>query len=68
MALHHPDKEQYPNWVIDTGNHFFHKALTIAQRMKPDPWNLAIIRGFIDALEWEYLKKRRILDVASDNE
>ena len=62
MALHHPDKILYPNWTIETGNSLFHKCLTVAQRMRANAKNLAIIRGFIDALEYCYLLKRRVLD------
>ena len=63
MALHHPDRKAHPRWVIETGNQFFHKCLTIVQRMKPTPENLMVIRGLCDALEWEYLHKRLIMDV-----
>lgn len=64
MANHHPDREGLPEWVIDLGNQFFHKAVTIVQRMLPNPENLAVIRGLIDALEYEYLVKRAVLDVS----
>lgn len=63
MANHHPDREKYPEWVIDVGNNIFHKTVTIIQRMLPTPENMAIIRGLIDALEFEYLEKRRFIDV-----
>jgi hypothetical protein len=63
MASHHPDREKYPEWIIDVGNQMFHKTLTIIQRMLPVPENMAIIRGLIDALEYEYLEKRRFIDV-----
>jgi hypothetical protein len=63
MANHHPDREKYPEWVIDVGNNIFHKTLTIIQRMLPTPENMAIIRGVLDALEFEYLEKRRFIDV-----
>lgn len=62
-AYHHPDKHEYPEWVILIKNHLFHKVVTIVQRMLPTTDNLMYIRGFIDALEWEYLCKRRALDV-----
>jgi len=62
MALHHPDKTLYPDWVIETGNQFFHQVLTVAQRMRATEENLAKIRGFLDALEYEYLMKRKELD------
>lgn len=64
MALHHPDKKLYPEWVIDTGNQLFHRCVSIVQEMRPIPENLAIIRGFIDSLEYAYLEKRRYLDIA----
>jgi hypothetical protein len=63
MANHHPDREKYPEWVIDLGNNIFHKTVTIIQRMLPTPENMAIIRGVLDALEFEYLEKRRFIDV-----
>lgn len=61
-AWHHPNRKEHPSWVIYL-NHWWHKAATIAQRMKPTPENLAALRGFIDSLEYEYLDKRRQLDV-----
>lgn len=62
MPLHHPDKERYPDWTMDVGNQFFHKALTIAQGMSPKIENLAVLRAFIDSLEYAYLEMRRELD------
>ena len=62
MQRHHPNKTLYPDWVLDVGNMQFHKSLTVIQRMRPIPENLAVIRAFIDALEYEYLDKRRRLD------
>ena len=62
-AYHHPDRKEYPEWVIYMKNFLFHKVVTIVQRMLAHPENLAYIRGFIDALEWEYLIKRRALDI-----
>lgn len=62
MSWHHPDYD-HPEWVIDVGNREFHKIITIMQRMNPTPENLAVIRGLIDSLEYEYLQKRRVLDV-----
>jgi len=61
---HHPDKASFPDWVIVLPNFFFHKVCTIVQRMRAIPENLASIRGLIDALEFEYLRKRRALDEA----
>ena len=63
MANHHPDREKYREWIIDCGNQMFHKVLTIIQRMLPTPENMAVIRGFCDAVEYEYLEKRRWIDV-----
>jgi len=63
MAWHHPNTTEFPEWVVDVGNNHFHKCLTIVQRMNPTPENLTVIRGLIDSLEYEYLDKRRILDV-----
>lgn len=63
MANHHPDRDKYPEWVIDVGNNHFHKTLTIVQRMLPTPENMAVIRGLIDAMEYEYLEKRRFIDL-----
>ena len=63
MSYHHPDYA-YSDWVIWVGNREFHKTITIVQRMRPTPENLAVIRGLIDSLEYEYLQKRRTLDVA----
>ena len=68
MALHHPDKELYPEWTIYLGNQIFHQCVTIVQRMGATPENLAIIRGFVDSLEYEYLGKRRYLDIAYRSE
>ena len=62
MATHHPNKKDHPNWTLWVGNNYFHKAITIAQKMKPITENLAVLRAFIDALEYEYLQKRRKLD------
>lgn len=63
-AYHHPDKQAWPEWVIWMKNHFFHRVCTIVQRMNPTPENIACIRGLLDALEFEYLRKRRVLDEA----
>ena len=62
-AYHHPDRKEYPEWVIYMKNFLFHKVVTIVQRMLPNEENLMFIRGFLDALEWEYLCKRRALDI-----
>jgi hypothetical protein len=62
-ARHHPDYEKHPNWTIWMKNHLFHKVVTLVQRMKSTPENLMWIRGFIDALEYEYLQKRAVCDV-----
>lgn len=64
MALHHPHKSLYPDWTIYLGNQQFHLCVTIVQRLRPTAENLAIIRGLIDSLEYEYLRKRRYLDIA----
>lgn len=63
MAWHHPNRKALPRWVLDVGNQMFHKTITIVQRMLPNIENLVIIRNLIDALEWEYLRKKAILDV-----
>lgn len=63
MANHHPDREKYPEWVIDLGNQMFHRVVGIVQRMLPTPENMAVIRGLCDSLEYEYLEKRRYIDV-----
>jgi hypothetical protein len=63
MANHHPDRENFPEWVLDVGNQYFHKTTTIVQRMLPTPENVTIIHNLIMALEYEYLIKRCILDV-----
>ena len=62
MATHHPDRKRWPDWTLDVGNQLFHKAITIAQTMRCTEENFAILRAFIDALEYEYLQKRRELD------
>ena len=62
MAKHHPSKALFPNWTLDLRNQLFHRVVTIIQRMNETPQNLADIRALIDALEFEYLMKRRILD------
>jgi len=63
-SYHHPDKAEHPRWVLIMKNFLFHKVITIVQRMLPNEDNIMYIRSFIDALEWEYLVKRRFLDVA----
>jgi hypothetical protein len=63
MANHHPDREGMPKWVLDLGNQFFHKAVTIVQRMKPTEENITKIHNLIMALEFEYLVKRAVMDV-----
>jgi hypothetical protein len=62
MPKHHPDKKRFPDWTLELGNHYYHKAVTIAQRTKPTIEKLA--RAFIDALEYEYLMTRKELDCA----
>lgn len=62
-AWHHPNREN-PRWVLIMKNHLFHKVVTLVQRMLPNVENVMYIRQFIDALEYEYLKKREVLDVA----
>jgi len=42
----------------------FHKVVTVVQRMLPTIENLVVIRNLVDALEWEYLRKKEVLDVA----
>lgn len=64
MAWHHPDKRNSPRWVLDVGNQMFHKVVTVVQRMLPTIENLVVIRNLVDALEWEYLRKKEVLDVA----
>ena len=61
---HHPNRQLYPNWTIAIPR-WLHQVITKIQRMKATEENLAIIRGFIDALEYEYLQKRRVLDEKS---
>lgn len=61
---HHPNKASYPDWVILLPNFLFHQVCTVVQRMKANAQNIAAIRGLIDALEYEYLRKRRTLDEA----
>lgn len=67
MPLHHPDKERFPDWTLEVGNHYYHKAITIAQMTNPSIEKLAVLRAFIDALEYEYLETRRKLDCAIPN-
>ena len=62
MAKHHPSKALFPYWTLNLGNQLFHKTVTIAQRMNETDENLAKLRALIDALEFEYLMKRRVLD------
>jgi hypothetical protein len=62
VASHHPDREGLPKWILDVGNQYFHKTVTIVQRMKATPENVTVIHNLIMALEWEYLIKRCILD------
>ena len=62
MPEHHPDRERYPDWTLSLRNHLFHQVCTVCQRMKATTENLADIRALIDALEYEYLMKRRVLD------
>ena len=64
---HHPDYD-YPFWTLNVRNNMFHKTLTILQSMKATTENLADIRAFADAVEYEYLQKRRILDEHDDLE
>jgi hypothetical protein len=64
MAGHHPDRENFPDWVLDVGNQMFHKTTTIVQRMLPTPENVTVIHNLIMALEYEYLIKRCMLDTA----
>jgi hypothetical protein len=63
MASHHPDRAGMPTWVLDLGNQFFHKAVTIVQRMLATPENVTVIHNLIMALEYEYLIKRAVLDM-----
>ena len=63
MASHHPDRGGMPTWILDLGNQFFHKAVTIVQRMLPTPENVTVIHNLIMALEYEYLIKRAVLDM-----
>jgi len=58
---HHPDKALYPNWILWLPR-WMHHAVSRVQSMKATDSNLAVIRAFIDALEYEYLMKRRQLD------
>lgn len=62
-AYHHPDYS-VPRWVILIKNHLWHKVVTMVQRMNSTEDNLMYLRGFIDALDVEYLRMRRDLDVA----
>jgi len=62
MASHHPDRENFPEWVLDVGNQYFHKTTTIVQRMLPTVENVTVIHNLIMALEYEYLIKRCQLD------
>lgn len=64
QVYHHPNKELYPDWVILLKNDLFHRVLTVVQRMNPTAENLMFIRGLADSLEYEYLMKRRELDIA----
>ena len=68
MALHHPDIISHPDWTIYLGNQLFHQCVSIVQRMRPTAENLAIIRGFIDSLEYSYLKKRAVIESAYRSE
>ena len=62
MAHHHPSKALFPNWTLWIRNQLFHKVITIIQHMNETEQNLADIRAFADAIEFEYLMKRRVLD------
>ena len=64
--IHHPSKALFPHWVLNLGNKLFHQVVTVSQRMNATDENLAKIRVLIDALEFEYLMKRRELDEISD--
>ena len=58
---HHPAKEIWPDWALDLPQSL-HMVVNAIQRLKCTEENLAIIRSFLDALEFEYLNKRRQLD------
>jgi len=60
--IHHPSKALFPNWTLNLGNKLFHLTVTVTQRMNATPKNLSKLRALIDALEFEYLMKRRELD------
>lgn len=62
-SWHHPNYDN-PHWVLLIKNFLFHKTLTIIQRMKPTVENVMYIRQYADAIEYEYLRKREIVDVA----
>lgn len=62
MAWHHPNHDN-PLWVLLLKNQLFHQVVTVVQRMKPTEENIMYIRQLADAIEYEYLRKREILDV-----
>ena len=62
MALHHPDKERFPDWVLDVGNNLFHRCLTIMQRMKPLPDRLMRINNMFVAIGYILSQKMREAD------
>jgi len=68
VAKHHPSKALFPCWTLDIRNQLFHRVVTIVQRMNENEQNLADIRTLIDALEFEYLIKRRVLDELDERE
>jgi hypothetical protein len=61
MDLHHPSREVFPNWILAIPA-TLHKVVSAVQQMATTEENLAILRAFIDSLEFEYLMKRRGLD------
>ena len=63
---HHPNKEAWPNWVLHLPQSL-HMVVNAIQRLKADDENLAIIRSFLDSIEYEYLSKRRMLDETENN-
>ena len=63
---HHPDKEQWPEWVLDLPQSL-HMVVNAIQRLKSTDENLAIIRSFLDSVDYEYLRKRRQLDEGENN-
>lgn len=61
IDLHHPAKELWPNWVVPIPA-TLHRVVSAIQRMKNSDETLAYLRAFIDALELEYLLRRKLLD------